>query len=400
MRAMNQRLALALLVLSGCPSSSPTGGADAGATDMTAPLQLPPWMVSASILAHGDDSVQDCRTQICRHNENTDLTRWNGDVWLVHRTAHSQILGDNSALHVYHSPDNGVTLAETAIIPAVTGRDIRDPHFYTVGKDLWIKCLTRLPVTSERDSNVDTIAMATHSSDGKTWSPLVAIGPPTWSFWRIQQHAGVYYTAAYADGDASVALFTSTDGAAWTQGATIYDVTAMTPLETELTFFPSGTLLALVRTDGDAQQLLGDLATRQTQVCWSQPPYATFDCSQSLVGERLDGPLSFFWQGRLFEVARKHLGANDHKRTALFELSASSGDGGAGALDGGPLAIKEWGEFPSAGDTAYAGMVMLDDHRALVSWYSGELYLDETWVLGMLDTTDIWTAVVDLSLLK
>ena len=46
----------------------------------------------------------------------------------------------------------------------------------------------------------------------------------TWSFWRIQAHAGVEYTAAYEDGDKSVALFSSTDGLHWDRGADIYTV--------------------------------------------------------------------------------------------------------------------------------------------------------------------------------
>ena len=68
-----------------------------------------------------------------------------------------------------------------------------------------------------------------------------------------------------------------------------------------------------------------------------------------------------------------------------------------GELEGGKLAIQEWGELPSAGDTSYAGQVALDDHRVLVSWYSGDLERDETWALGMGGITDIWLAELDLS---
>src|SRR6202012_4016753 len=98
---------------------------------------------------------------------------------------------------------------------------------------------------STRDTGVDSISVLTHSSDGATWAPLVNIGPDGWSFWRVKENAGVYYSAAYADGDSSVSLFTSNDGASWTQGASVYGVAADTPLETELVFFPSGNLLAI-----------------------------------------------------------------------------------------------------------------------------------------------------------
>src|SRR5262249_3863591 len=93
--------------------------------------------------------------------------------------------------------------------------------------------------------------------------------------------------------------------------------------------------------------------------------------------------------GRLFVVARKHLGADDRKRTAIYEIT--------GTLEGGPLAIMEHGELPSAGDTSYAGMATIDDTHALLTWYSGNIMLDERWVTGIFDITDIWQGTLDFS---
>jgi len=361
------------------------------------------WQSGARILVQGDGVANtDCRGGICQHNENTDLTSWRGALWLVHRTARSQVLGPDSALHVYRSTDGGASFADLATVEAPLdpilqsdppgGRDLRDPHFFTVGDTLHIKALTRLPVTSTRDSDVQTVAVETHTTDGTTWSPLAPIGPAQWSYWRPRAQAGTWYTAAYHDGDSQVTLFSSTDGVAWTRGADVYTVSADTPLETELTFLPSGRMLALVRMDGTDAELLGASGRLRTAVCWSQPPYSSFDCPQVLDGVRLDGPLTIAWNGRIFVVARKHLPTGDRKRTALYELN--------GTLDGGPLTIREWGELPSAGDTAYAGGVALDDHRFLVSWYSSALYLDESWIDGILDASDIWTATLDLQSLQ
>jgi hypothetical protein len=67
----------------------------------------PDWLIGPRILVPGDLRNQDCRTGVCKHNENTDLTRWRGDIYLVHRTAGSQILGPNSSLRVYRSRDEG-----------------------------------------------------------------------------------------------------------------------------------------------------------------------------------------------------------------------------------------------------------------------------------------------------
>src|SRR5262249_41421454 len=153
--------------------------------------------------------------------------------FLVHRTAMSQVLGPNSSLRVLRSDDGGASFQPQAIIPAPPDRDIRDPHFFMMGDELAIKALTRLPVTSARDADVDTVTVLTTSRDGKRWSQPEPISPSTWSFWRIKSFGGVHYTAAYEDGDRSVKLFRSADGRSWTAGAVIYPLAADTPLETE-----------------------------------------------------------------------------------------------------------------------------------------------------------------------
>jgi hypothetical protein len=389
-------LSLASALALGCGKSSPAGDPDGGTGAGGAPLMLPAFMPSASVFVSGETTNNDdCRTDVCRHSENTDLINWNNAIYLVHRTAESQILGPNSSLRVSRSDDGGVTFKLLTIIPAPTDRDIRDPHFYVVGNQLYIKTLCRLPNTTARDSDVDTLPQTTHSADGATWSPLAPItdgAMTTWnthSFWRIKQQGGVYYSAAYLDGDQSVTLFSSTDGVAWTKGADVYTVSPDTPLETELTFMPSGKLLALVRMDGTDAELLGDSGRLRTKICWADPPYASFSCPDEFDGERLDGPLSFFHDGRLFVVARKHLPTDDHKRTALYEIT--------GTLDGGPISIKEWGELPSAGDTSYAGVATIDATHSLLSWYSSALSNDVAWSIAMLESTDIWLGTLDFS---
>jgi hypothetical protein len=355
----------------------------------------PGWLTDAHVAVAGNGATDhDCRAGICKHNENTDLIVWRGDVWLIHRTAESQMLGPNASLHVYRERDGH--FVETARIAAPPDRDLRDPHFYVVGDTLRIKALARLPVVSVRDSDVDTVALGSASTDGASWTPLAEIGPHGWSFWRLKQApldaGGEWLTAAYEDGDRSVVLYRSADGAQFTRGPLVYGVAADTPLETELQFLPSGRLLALVRTDGTDDELLGQIGRLRTQVCWAEPPYDAFACPQTLDGVRLDGPLTFFWRDRLFSIARKHLGADGRKRTALYEFG--------GTLDGGPLTIREWGELPSAGDTSYAGAALLPDGRVRATWYAGDLGADDTWFLGMYAATDVWQATLDPARLR
>jgi len=357
------------------------------------------WLRESHILVNGFlETNEDCRDWLCDHDENTDLTTYDGAIFLVHRTAESQVLGPNSSLHVYRSDDNGDTFHVIAIIPAPTDRDLRDPCFYVMPDgSLAIKAITRLPVTSDRDSNVDSISINTVSPDaGMTWGPLTPIGPEQWSFWRVRQGAdGTYYSAAYHDGDTSVSLFSSIDGQTWNLGAQVYGISDDTPVETELVFLPSGNLLAFVRMDGTNDELLGSMGRLRTKVCTAPPPYAAFDCTYELDGARLDGPLAFFWNKRLFFVARFHfLETQNRKRTDLYEITYKN--------ETGPFEFIDHGHFPSAGDTSYAGIVPIPvgdpkTSQFLVSYYSSNLEEDPPWARAILGPTDIWTAKIDLA---
>src|SRR5882672_8526344 len=335
----------------------------------------------ARILVKGVGVTQlDCRGGICQHNENTDLVKFKGDVWLVHRTAVSQILGPNSSLRISRSRDEGRTFELQTVIPAPSDRDIRDPHFYQVNGVLHLVALSRLSVNSSRDSDVDSVSLHTQSEDGVHWTDFAEASPHQWSFWRPRSFNGAWYSAAYQDGDKSVDLYKTTDGAAWQRVSQVFGIAEDTPLETELVFMPSGRMLALVRVDGTDRELLGTQGRLRTRLCWAQPPYSEFDCSQEIADQRLDGPLAFFWRGRLLVVGRKHLGANGRKRTAIYELT--------GNFEGGPLTARELRELPSAGDTAYAGGVELSDGRVLLSWYASDLHADPDWAFGMISAAD------------
>src|SRR5262245_8691499 len=261
------------------------------------------WLVDTGVLVQGVDVVaEDCRSNVCRHNENTDLIAWKGAIYLVHRTAMSQVLGPNSSLRVYRTTDGGKSFDLLAILPAPDGRDLRDPSLFVVGDRLAMKALTRLPVTSARDTAVDTITVETTSADGVTWTPFVGVAPKTWSFWRVKEQAGMWYSAAYEDGDRSIVMFSSTDGTTWRAGATVLVSPADTVLEAEIVFMPSGRMLVFFRMDGTDEELLGNVGRLRTKVCWAAPPYDSFSCPQELTGVRLDGPVAFRRGSRLFVV--------------------------------------------------------------------------------------------------
>jgi hypothetical protein len=385
-------LLVALAAACGGTSAGPTDAGPAGPDAGPAgPDAGPPWLQAPAILVPGVGVANmECRDAVCPHNENTDLFVFHGAIYLVHRTALSQILGPNSSLRVYKSTDGGGNFNLLAVLPAPDGRDLRDPCFYVAGGKLAMKAVTRLPVVSARDSGVDTITVGTISDEGTSWSPFAPLAPETWTFWRVREHAGVLYAAAYEDGDKSIKLFTSQDGMAWSAGPVIYDNAADTVLEAEIVFMPSGRMLVFFREDGTAAELYGNVGRLRTRVCWAEAPYTTFSCPQELSPYRLDGPVAFFHGSRLFVLARKHfIEPEDRKRTALYELG--------GNLEGGPLTITELGTVPSAGDTAYGGFADTDADHGVITWYSSDIAVDDPWSRALLDAADIWKAHIDFT---
>jgi len=401
-----------LLVACGSPAEPQDAGTDApdaGPPPVDAGPRIlpdagppPAWLTDERILVPGVGVTNRTCTggMVCPHSENTDLIHFDGGIVLVHRTAISQVLNHNCSLRFYRSDDGGASYQlmsfingpTTATYPALGDRDLRDPSLFILPDGrLAFKALVRTETNSTRDTGVDTITVEATSTDGgHTWSQLTPIAPPTWSFWRVRQHAGVYYSAAYEDGDLSVRLFSSTDGETWTMGPLVYGVSEDTPLETELVFMPSGRLLALVRVDGNSTEYLGNAGRLRTIVCWASAPYDTFDCPQVLDGVRLDGPMAFFHGTRLFVIARKHyIETADRKRTTLYEIG--------GTLEGGPLTIIDHGDFPSAGDTSYAGAVDVDADHVAVTWYSSDLVEDAPWVRAIFGPTDIRAATIDFT---
>ena len=186
----------------------------------SAPHVGPAWLEDAQIIVYGNGVTnEDCRTEICQHNENVDMITWHGAIYMVHRTAKSQVLGPNCSWFVYRSTDAGKTYTRVAHLLGPTDRDLRDPHFYTIGDDLYLFGGTRLPGAPAHDDNIDAIEAAFKTSDGDNWTSLGPIAPEMWTLWRPRQQNGVWYSAAYHDGDSQIALFSSTDGITWPLGA-------------------------------------------------------------------------------------------------------------------------------------------------------------------------------------
>lgn len=321
-----------------------------------------------------------------KHNENTDLIRWNDKLYLVFRGGETSQVGSPIArLKVWSSTDLGDTWTLDAEI-FMPDRDIRDPKFVIEGDKLVIYAISRVPGPHVRDLGGLAWTVRTETTDGVHFStPPQKVYDEQWGFWRFVRHRERLYATGYDDGDVHVGFFVSDDGVRWQKLSNIFDSEARVPSEAELQFF-GDTAVSLVRLD-DGASILDE---GHTAVCTSSPPYDAWRCDREF-DKRLDGPCWFTHRGRQIVVARKHL-PEQRKRTAVYEIGGELADPTAA------LTLTELAELTSQGDTAYVGVVPLTEEQYLVSWYSTPIAeVDPDWLAATFQPSHIWLAWLDFA---
>ncbi|MBI5769215.1 MAG: exo-alpha-sialidase [Verrucomicrobia bacterium] len=304
-----------------------------------------------------------------RHNAFTDLLRWREQWWCVFREADDHVGGDGG-IRVLVSADG--TAWRSAARLTEPGIDLRDPKLsVTPAGKLMLNCGGSVyggtKVLKSRQSRV------LFSDDGSTWTaPRPILTPGEW-MWRVTWHNGVAYGAAYDSKTASNApsgpewllnLYRSTDGIVW-ELVKKMDVTGR-PNETTLRFEPDGTMLMLVRREGDDR--LGHIGR-------AKPPYQSW--TWQATNHRFGGQNALRLPGGEWLV-----GTRDY--TGITKGTAGSRTLLAQLQPDGKLASLA--KFPSDGDTSYPGMVFRDG-QLWFSYYSSHegktsIYLAKVAIRG------------------
>lgn len=318
------------------------------------------------------------------HNSNTDMIAWRGSFLLVHAASPWHLGSTRSRLLVKRSSDGEQwELLARLHLP---GYDIRDPKLVEIDGTLF---LYALPNQGRTASPIGTL-LAT-STDGRNWTPFEAVGPEGWLFWRPKRcNAGTWYVAAYWKQHGKSILLRSEDGRSWKRVSVIHEGDGND--ETAIEFLPDGRLLATARLEVTPDTMLGN-DEAGTLLAVAKPPYTQWEKHRTKL-TRLDGPVLFSHAGRVFAVARwqppphgglwKLGGVWSRKRTALYRVE--------------PERLVYLSDFPSAGDTSYAGVVVRDG-MLFVEYYTSHVGRDYPWLLSMFLPTELRMARIPLDAL-
>jgi hypothetical protein len=318
------------------------------------------------------------------HNSNTDLTFWNGHFYLCHQTSPYH-LGSSRSRHLLWRSMDAHNWEKVTEFKAPTW-EYRDPKFGQIGARLFIYALPNESRMAE-----PTRTVVTSSLDGTDWSPIEDVEPRGWLFWRPKTLDNkTWYVTAYWHEHGRSQLLKSSNGIDWETVSYIWEGERND--ETDFEFMPDGRILATARLEGHGG-MQGD-KTSSTLLAVAEPPYTDWTYEKSYV-TRFDGPCLFPYNGRIYGVGRyqssrfpqflEQGGLWSRKRTSIFLVE--------------PDKLTRLTDFPSAGDTSYAGIVIRGD-ELFASYYTSSIKRDPVWVQGMFAPTDIRMARVSLPALE
>lgn len=316
-----------------------------------------------------------------RHNAFTDLILFEEVFYLVHISSPSHFANRKSCVKVLCSKDFQ-NWEEIACLKS-DGTDIRDPKICAIKGRLFIYALRNDSFDPKPNGTVYS-----SSSNGKDWSAFEKIDLEGWLLGRPKSNDNLIWIApAHKKTFDSAALLRSQDGVHWQICSTVSERKGLD--ETAIEWLTKDSLIALSR----YEPVGGLFGSDQdgTLVHQSRRPYEKWDLIAENHALRMDSPNLFACGERIFALGRfqpagalffqKQGSVFARKRTALFLIEAGK--------------IRHLLDLPSAGDTAYAGVVVRGNDL-FISYYSSPVKKDYPWIVGMLWKTGIHTARIDL----
>lgn len=342
-----------------------------------------------------------------RANNNLDVVRHGGRVFLAWRTAPDHYADGRTRLHVVSSKDERTWRFEKSLF---VGSDLREPRFLSWKGDLFLY-VTKLG--SNKFAFEPEGVLFTHKHGGK-WSDLKKLPLGDSIIWRTRVMNGRPLMVSY-DGGGSiystderklhVQLRTSDDGVHWRplQGddASVLEGGGS---ETDITQLSDGSVVAVVRNEA------GDGGKWGSKVCRSKASnIMDWKCKHD--ARKYDSPLMFSVDQIPYLIGRRHVtpsGRYAHTLPLGLRLLESLGNQLTYILrrkrcslwyvEPKTLNVHHVDDLPSRGDTCFASMLEgKDPHELIVYNYTSPLDgPDVSWVRGQHGATHIYRHVIRL----
>lgn len=334
-------------------------------------------------------------------NNNLDVTRHDGRVFLAFRTAPSHFASDQATLYVVSSADQAQWDLETSIH---RGADLREPRLLSWNGKLFL--YFAVLGTNPLDFQPQGMMVTEYRGPGD-WSEPEFFYEEGFIPWRAKVIDDVPYLLTYVGGEniydvdpepMEVHWLTTADGYEWepvVPGQPV--VITGGSSETDFVFLDDGSLMAVSRNE------MGDERGFGTNICRAAADdLGDWECVND--PRKYDSPLVFRHGEEVYLIGRRNLnGTGDYdlgyddlspalqhllyeldywiapKRTALWRVDPES------------LSVEFVLDFPSRGDTCFPGLLQDSAAEFWVYNYSSPLWGPDTiWLLGQLSPTYIF----------
>jgi len=339
--------------------------------------------------------------KLMKSNNNLDLTKHNGRIFLGFRTAPNHFAGTKTKLYIISTQDQKNWDYDAEVF---LGSDMREPRFLVLGDKLFFYFFQagKNPL-----SFTPQYIYAMERKRAGEWTEPVKVFKPGCVLWRAKVIQGKAYATAYCGegeytgGNAQIEIYflTTKDGYNFEPVNPNKPVVATGGSETDFEIDSQGELYAVIRNEA------GDGKTWASKVCKAPKPDITdWKCVETEY--KPDSPLVFKHKDKIYVLGRRSPdGAYDKqkrwmvdsietlyylarywwtkKRTTLYQLDKET------------LNLKPILDFPSKGDTSFPALISLDENSYLLYNYSSPVDgPDRIWMSGQLHPTYIYSTIL------
>jgi hypothetical protein len=316
-------------------------------------------------------------------NNNLDVVVFGGRTFLAFRTAPTHFASAETELYVASEGPEGFRFEGRF----AKGTDLREPRLLALGDRLFLYYAELGADFSKFEPNG---AWVTEYVAPGEWTEPARVGEVDFIPWRAKVIDGKAYVVGYSgganiyefDGEPLRVHFLTTS-----DGRTLEPVVPEKPIvqegggsETDFTFLPNGTLVAVTRNEaGDAEFGFG------SKICRAEPG-ALADWTCKADPKKYDSPLVFSHGGRAwlvgrrnvtdtghFDLGRSDLSLEEQAKHYAVEYSFAPKRCAVWSLDADALTATFVADLPSRGDTCFPSMLPKDDATVTIYNYSNAL---------------------------